>query len=181
MTSSLARPVALVGLPGAGKSTVGAALAARLGCAFIDFDVRIAAEAGQTIAQLFATEGESAFRKREYRLTETVLAEPAAVWAPGGGWLTAPGVLERIRERVGMIHLQVTPATALARVRRDASIRPLLLGADAATVLDRLARERAAGWATAGLTLDTEVLTFEQLVERAAAWVRSPGGMSDDS
>jgi shikimate kinase len=175
----LRRPVALVGLPGAGKSTVGRALATSLGCGFVDFDERLARDSGRTIAQLFAEQGESVFRNMEALLTDELLAAPPAIWAPGGGWLTAPGVRERIAGRVRMMHLQVSPSTALARVRTDATIRPLLAGPDAAAVIDRLARERAAAWAAADLVLDTEAMDLQQVVDRAREWVLAAAAIRD--
>jgi shikimate kinase len=179
MSHRLRRPVALVGLPGAGKSTVGEALARALGCDFVDFDVRLAASSGRSVAELFAMEGESAFRRRELALTETLLGEPPGIWAPGGGWLTAAGVRERIDGHVGMIHLQVSPGTALARVRTGATIRPLLSGTDAADVIERLVRERSAAWAAADLVLDTETLDLQQVVDRARGWVLAAVATSD--
>jgi shikimate kinase len=163
------RPLAFVGLPGAGKSTVGRAVATRLGVPFVDFDRLLEERTGLTVPQLFAQQGESSFRTLEYDLTRELLAGPISVWAPGGGWLTAPGVLAQVTGRVSMIHLVVTPPMALARLRQDASIRPLLLGEDPERVLNRLWSERAPLYAQAELVLDTELLDFQQVVDRACA------------
>lgn len=168
----LARPVAFVGLPGAGKSTVGRLVAAQLAVPFVDFDTRLAEQTGLSIAQLFAEQGEAAFRRMEYELTAQLLTEPPAVWAPGGGWLTAPGVLARIGGKVSMIHLSTRPETALARLALDPNVRPLLAVAEPDRVLVRLLQERAAAWATAQLTLDTDSLSLPELVEAACAFAR---------
>ena len=175
----LARSVAFVGLPGAGKSTVGRAVAARLGCACVDFDERLAVRAGQSVAEVFATQGESAFRKMELALTEELLAEPPAVWAPGGGWLPQPAVMALVLGRVGIVHLLVSPAGALARLEQDASIRPLLTGGEAGPVLERLWQERRAAYGRADLALDTEELGIQQLVDRACAFATSGLGDAD--
>jgi shikimate kinase len=169
----LARPLVFVGLPGAGKSTVGRAVAERLGCAFLDLDRLLEVRSGLSMPQLFAEQGVDAFRQMERELTDELLAAPPAVWAPGGGWVTAPGVLARVRDKVSMIHLGVSPAAALARLRQDASIRPLLAGADPEGVLDRLFRERSPLYAVADLTLDTEVLDFQQVVDLACAFAQA--------
>ncbi len=169
----LARPLVFVGLPGAGKSTVGRAVADRLGCAFLDLDRLLEDRTGRTIPQLFAEEGVNAFREMERDLTDELLQAPPAVWAPGGGWVTAPGVLARVRDKVSMIHLVVSPAAALARLRQDASIRPLLAGADPQGVLDRLLRERSPLYAVADLVLDTEALEFQQVVDQACAFAQA--------
>ena len=168
----LRRPLAFVGLPGAGKSTVGRAVAVRLGVPFVDFDERLAAESGRSIPQLFAEQGEAAFRKMEFDLTDRLLGEPPAVWAPGGGWVTAPGVLARIGGHVSMIHLVVRPESALARLDRDANVRPLLAGAEPERTLVRLLSERLPAWHSADLALDTDRLDLPDLVDAVCNFVR---------
>lgn len=175
----LRRPLAFVGLPGAGKSTVGRAVAARLGVPFVDFDERLAAESGHSISQLFAEQGEAAFRRMEYELTDQLLAEPPAVWAPGGGWLTAPGVLARIGGHVSMIHLVVRPESALARLDRDANVRPLLAGADPERTLARLLSARLPAWRSADLVLDTDRLDLPDLVDAAYDFARRVANRPD--
>src|SRR5688572_27406814 len=79
--------VVLIGLPGAGKSTVGPLLARRLGWRFLDLDPLIEAEAGLPIAQIFEQKGEAEFRRLETELTGRLASEPDLVLAPGGGWI----------------------------------------------------------------------------------------------
>jgi len=165
--------LAFVGLPGAGKSTVGRAVAGRLGRPFVDFDTELSSRSGLTVAQLFAQQAESAFRKMEYELTLELVRQPAAVWAPGGGWLTAPGVLAQVAGHISMIHLAVSPVLALARLQQDASIRPLLLGDDPEGTMNRLWSERAPLYARADLVLDTELLDFQQVVNQACAFAQA--------
>ncbi len=163
---SLAGPLILVGLPGAGKSTVGRAVAKKLGCGFVDFDVRLAERSGSSIPQLFAEQGVEAFRKREYDLTLELCSEPPMVWSPGGGWATIPGILALVRPSACIIHLLVSADGALARLRQDASIRPLLSGDDPQAVLDRLWRERADRYAEADFVVETNGVTVEHVVQR---------------
>jgi shikimate kinase len=139
----------------------------------VDFDRMLEERTGHSVAQLFAQQGESYFRKLEDHLTREQLTAPISVWAPGGGWLTAPGVLAQVMGRISMIHLAVPPAMALARLRQDASIRPLLLGEDPERVLNRLWSERAPLYAKADLVLDTELLDFQQVVDRACAYAQA--------
>ncbi len=170
---SLLQPLILVGLPGAGKSSVGRAAAEALGVGFVDFDVAIERRSGCSIPQLFAEQGEAAFRKMEYDLTVELLAAAPQVWAPGGGWVTAPGVLARVAGRACMIHLEISVAGALARLRQDATIRPLLAVADPATSLERLAEARDSLYRTATCRVDTGALTFEQVVDQVLVCARS--------
>ncbi len=169
----LRRSVILVGLPGAGKSSVGRAAADRLGVSFIDLDREVEARTGRTVAQLFAEQGESAFRKMEYDLTLELLQSPPAVWAPGGGWVTVPGALAAVRPRACTIHLVVSAAGALARLRNDATIRPLLAGDDPEAVLNRLWQERRDAYASADYAVDTERLDFQRVVDRVVELART--------
>lgn len=166
-------PLILVGLPGAGKSAVGRAVAARLGAAFVDFDVVLSERTGLSVPQLFAQQGEAVFRKLEYQLTRELLKGPPKVWAPGGGWVTAPGALALVAGRACMIHLEVSTAGALARLRQDATIRPLLTVANPEVALDRLSQERTVLYQSATYRVDTEALDFPGVVDQVLALARS--------
>ncbi len=168
---NLAAPVILVGLPGAGKSTVGRAVAQKLGCDFVDFDVELAQKTGRTVPQLFAEQGVTAFRQMEQQLTMQLLEKPPMVWAPGGGWATIPGILALVRPDACIIHLAVSVNGALARLRQDASIRPLLTGPDPESVLERLWRERADRYADADYVVNTEDVSIEEVIQRVLALV----------
>lgn len=166
-------PLILVGLPGAGKSAVGRAVSARLGLPFVDFDVALSERTGLTVPQLFAQQGEKVFRKLEYQLTRELLKGPPQVWAPGGGWVTAPGALALVAGRACMIYLEVSTAGALARLRQDATIRPLLTVADPQEALDRLSQDRIALYQSADYSVDTESLDFPGVVSQVLAMARS--------
>src|SRR4051812_6401828 len=95
----------LVGLPGAGKSTVGSALARELDRSFLDFDSEIARREGMTISEIFAQKGEPSFRLLEHALTDELRAHGGMVLAPGGGWVGRPETVALIRPPARMIYL----------------------------------------------------------------------------
>jgi len=138
MRDETAPPVALVGLMGAGKSAVARVLGERLGRAVADLDAMVEAERGGTVAEIFAREGEAAFRRHEGRLLEKVLAVGAGVVACGGGVVLDPGQRRLLARRCRVVWLDVTPATAARRLRETAADRPLLAGGDADELRRRL-------------------------------------------
>ncbi len=133
--------IVLVGPMGSGKSTLGRALAARLGLDFIDVDERIVAEAGRSIAELFASEGEAGFRTRESRVLAQALGEAAAVVATGGGAVLDAANRAVMRAAGIVVYLQVDAAAQLARLADDTS-RPLLAAPDRAQRLANLQAQR---------------------------------------
>jgi shikimate kinase len=141
------RHLILVGLPGAGKSTVGRLVAEALGTHATDIDPNIERATGLTIAELFAQEGEPAFRERERTAVLQALHLPPHVIAPGGGWAAEPGNLEAIGDAALVIHLAVPPDQAAARLE-GAGGRPLL-AADPVARLAALAAVRAPAYARA--------------------------------
>jgi shikimate kinase len=159
----------LVGMMGAGKSTVGPALARRLGCEFVDADVEIERAAGATVAELFAREGEAAFRARE-RAVVDALAGRRAVVALGGGAMAQPGAPERLLAGGTVVWLRARPETLLARVGAAAE-RPLLAGVDESERRARLLRllaEREPCYARAEIAVDTDGQAPENVVEAIA-------------
>jgi len=168
------RHVVLIGLPGAGKSSAGRLAARALGCPFCDLDDRVVAETGTTIAELFAREGEAAFRDAERSAFDRALAEPPQVIATGGGWAAQPGNLDGARDRAITVHLACASATAARRLAgtRD---RPLLAG-DMAVQLDRLALTRAAFYEGAEATVATDDRPPREVAAAVVALARSAGG-----
>lgn len=126
-------------MPGSGKSTIGRRLARHLALPFIDCDAEIESRAGATIASLFETSGEAAFRDLESDVLAAVLGGPPALVATGGGAVLREENRRLLRERSTVVFLDATPAQLGRRVRPDGK-RPLLAGAD---VLERLARLHA--------------------------------------
>ena len=159
-------PIVLVGLPGAGKSTAGRQAADRLGWTFVDLDAEIVrAAGGRTIATLFATEGEAAFREREREATRNLQSVRRIVIAPGGGWMANPGCVELLRPPARIIHMRVGVPSALARLAGSPEVRPLLAGPDPAAALAELERRRAGAYARADVDLNTEVISLQAVVD----------------
>jgi shikimate kinase len=149
-----------------GKTEVGRRLAQRLGRAFVDTDALVEADAGRTVANVFAVEGEAGFRTRERAAVERACAMPDAVIAIGGGALLDADNRHRLAAAGPVVCLTAAPEEILRRVG-NANSRPLLRGPG-----DRLARireliaERAPAYATAAHTVDTTGLSVDQVVDR---------------
>lgn len=159
----------LVGLPGAGKSSIGRLVAIALGRPFLDFDLEIQRRSGKSLSRLFAENGEDAFRAREVALTRELLAAPPMVLAPGGGWVTNPEVVPLVRPPGRIIHLRISPAAALRRLDRSRVVRPLLKSDDPLATLDRLWTSRAELYAQADFEIDVEAVDSQQVVKQVVA------------
>lgn len=123
--AALDRPVALVGMMGAGKSHLGKPLAERLGRSFADTDSMVESGAGLSIPEVFALYGETRFRKAEKKAVAEAVEQGAGVIATGGGALIAPETLDLLKEKSWMIWLDVDPDILWERIR-EAGNRPLL-------------------------------------------------------
>src|SRR2546421_6972567 len=120
-----AKPIALLGLRGAGKSTLGAKLAQSLNLPFVELDREVEKEAGAPLGEVFAMYGQDAFRRFERRALERVLAEyPQAVIATGGSLVTDPGTYELLLERCRCIWLKAQPEEHMSRVIAQGDMRP---------------------------------------------------------
>jgi shikimate kinase len=159
------RHVVLVGLPGAGKTTIGRRVAQALGRRFIDLDVEIERRSGRRIAAIFAADGEAGFRRLEHEATAALVGAAPAVIAPGGGWATQQASVALLRPRALLVHLAVSPEVALGRLGAGIALRPLLAGADPLAELKRLATERRAAYAGADGEVDTELLDPKEVVD----------------
>ena len=146
---SAVRRIALVGLPGSGKTSVGAALAGRLGWSVIDIDAEIEASSGRRVTDILAGDGEDAFRRLELDALRRAVAGTDAVIACGGGLLTTAAARDLLFDSACVVWLDAPDGDLLRRVGDGAS-RPLLLG-DAAVTLPRLRAERQAAYARAHL------------------------------
>src|SRR5258708_3657758 len=113
---ALDRPLALIGLMGAGKTSVAQCLGERLALPVADLDAMVEAEAGVSIGELFDQEGEPAFRRRERRALDQALAAGARVLACGGGVVLDPAVRALLRERCRTLWLDVSAAEAARRL-----------------------------------------------------------------
>jgi shikimate kinase len=164
--------IVLVGLPGAGKSSVGRIVAAALGWRFIDLDAEIVRRTGRSIAELFRSDGEAAFRALERDLTVELCSGSRLVLAPGGGWAAQPGLLEQLPERSAVVWLQVSPAEAIRRLRGSPQDRPLLAGPDPLAALDALAQHRTESYARADLTVTVDGRSAADVAETITEWLR---------
>ena len=157
----------LVGLSGAGKSTAGRLLAEKLARPFLDFDDEIERRAGLSIPAIFAERGEGHFREMERELTEDCAQQSGMILAPGAGWITAPGLLARLRPPSKIIYLRVRPEAAARRMGEARIVRPLLGRAgNPATTLEKILQEREPMYAKADVTVNTEMYDMERLIQR---------------
>ena len=161
--------IVLVGLPGAGKSTVGAMVATKLARTYLDFDAEIERREGMPIAQIFGERGEAGFRLLERKLTEELKELGNMVLAPGGGWITDPESVALIRPPARMVYLRVRPETALQRLGGTSGGRPLLNKPDPLGELNKLFAARKAMFQTADLEIGTELLKPEQVTAQIVA------------
>ena len=141
LTDKLDRPIVLVGLMGAGKSTVGRRLARRLGLPFVDSDTEIEEAAGATAAELFERYGEHDFRDGERRLVARLIDGTVRVIATGGGAYVDPRTRQLLNERAITVWLDA-PVDVLAERTGRRDTRPLLRTGDRAATLARLAEQR---------------------------------------
>ena len=133
--------IVLIGPMGAGKSTVGRLLAARLGCAFTDTDHLIEDRCGADIPWIFDVEGEAGFRLRETHILETLQDQTGLVIATGGGIVTQPGNLPLLKSLGQVIYLTASIEQLFSRTRKDRR-RPLLQVADPRAQVEALFRAR---------------------------------------
>jgi shikimate kinase len=158
------RMLVLVGMMGAGKSTVGRRLAARLRLPFADADTEIEAAAGMSIPEIFEIHGEPYFRDGEVRVIARLLEGGPAVLATGGGALMREETRRRIKEKGISVWLKADADVILRRVRRRAD-RPLLQTADPAATIDRFIAEREPVYQHADLTIWSRDVPHEKIVE----------------
>ena len=165
ITSALGRrSVVLVGMMGAGKSTIGRRLAARLRLPFLDADIEIEAAAGMSIPDIFETHGEPHFRDGEARVIARLLDSGPAVIATGGGAFMREETRNRIRDKAVSIWLKADAEIIMRRVRRRAD-RPLLQTADPVATVERLLGEREPIYQKADVTIWSRDVPHEKIVD----------------
>jgi len=151
----LDRPVVMVGLMGAGKTSIGRRLAAQLSMPFVDADAEIEAAAGCTIAEIFERHGEAAFRDGERRVIARLLEGPPQVIATGGGAYMDAATRALVSERAIALWLRADLDTLTARTSRRSN-RPLLKDGNPRATLDRLMQERYPVYAEADIVVDSQ-------------------------
>jgi shikimate kinase len=160
--------IVLIGMMGAGKSTIGRLLAEAIGFEFIDADRELEARSGVSIPTIFEIEGEDGFRRRETVLLDELSQRPRIVLATGGGAVLDGQTRQRLRERALVIYLRATADEVHRRTRRDKS-RPLLQAENPRERIEQLLSEREPLYAqTAHLSFQSAAANPKRLVERLA-------------
>ena len=173
ITSALGRrSVVLVGMMGAGKSTIGRRLAARLRLPFLDADIEIEAAAGMSIPDIFETHGEPHFRDGEARVIARLLDGGPAVIATGGGAFMREETRNRIRDKAVSIWLKADVDVIMKRVKRRAD-RPLLQTEDPAATVSRLLEAREPVYRTADLTIGSRDVPHDRIVDECIDALRA--------
>lgn len=164
----LSKPVVLVGMMGAGKSSAGRKLAEKLGLRFLDCDWEIEQRTGMPIRHYFSAYGEAAFRQLEEKVMQELLhATPPAIIAAGGGTFIQPGAREAIQKNACSVWLKAGLETLAGRVLGpQLASRPLLAGADdPKAVLARLLTEREPIYGQAHVTVTVDGLRPDAVAE----------------
>ena len=157
------KPIALLGLRGAGKSTLGAKLAQALDVSFVELDREVEKEAGAPLGEVFAMYGQDAFRRFERRALERVLAaQPQAVIATGGGLVTDPGTYDLLLERCRCIWLKAAPEEHMNRVIAQGDMRPFKGRSAALDEIRKLLADRDRLYGRAAAMVDTSGRTVRQ-------------------
>lgn len=153
--SPIDRPIVLVGMMGAGKTTVGRRLAKALGLAFHDADAEIEQAAGMSVSELFEKHGEASFRQGETKVIARLLAGAPIVLATGGGALTSASTRALVKEKALSIWLRADVDTLVRRATRRPT-RPLLKKGDPKETIARLLAERTPYYAEATMIVDSQ-------------------------
>ena len=163
----------LVGLPGAGKSTVGRAVSDRLGRPFVDLDRLVERSLHKRVSQIFDQDGELAFRVAEAEASRVVAQMPISVIAPGGGWALNPIATAHLVGNGRIIYLRVTPEVAVRRMGHGISRRPLLAAAaDPYQAMRSIYEARRGAYEScADLTVDTGGMKRSRVVARVVELV----------
>jgi shikimate kinase len=166
------RSVVLVGMMGAGKSTIGRRLAARLRLPFLDADIEIEAAASMSIPDIFSTHGEQYFRDGEARVIARLLDNGPAVIATGGGAFMREETRKRIAGKAVSIWLKADLDVIMKRVKRRAD-RPLLQTEDPAATVARLLEAREPAYQRADLTILSRDVPHERIVDECMDALRA--------
>lgn len=168
--------ISLLGLRGAGKSTLGPEIARRLGVPFFELDALVAREAGMPLATIFEMHGEAWFRRLEHDVLRRFLdTHDAAVLATGGSIVTAKETYELLRKRTSTVWLRARPQDHWDRVLMQGDARPMRNRANAMSELKSLLRTRRPLYALAHHVVDTSSATFDEAATRIVDAVTDSG------
>ena len=171
--------IALIGLRGAGKSTLGRMLAEALGYPFVELSGEIEKFAGCSVAEIQALYGQSAYRRYERRaLEEAIQIYPEVVIATPGGIVSDPATFNELLSHCTTVWLQARPEDHMGRVQAQGDMRPMAASREAMDDLKGILAGRAAFYSKAEIHLDTSAQplaeTFELLQQRVRAWISAP-------
>jgi shikimate kinase len=169
------RHILLVGLPGAGKSTVGKLVAEALSTFVIDIDALLVREMGMPVGQIIGMVGETRFREMERDAVLAAQTRDPCVVVPGGGWAAQPGQLEAAKSASLVIYLRCQAATALKRCEQGEA-RPLLAGVDPGQRMRSLLEEREPFYSLADHQVNTENTPPEAVAAEVMTLARQHGG-----
>jgi len=169
------RPIVLVGLMGAGKTSVGRRLADKLGVPFVDADHEIEAAAGKTIKEIFADHGEPYFREGERRVIQRLIGNGAQVLATGGGAYMNDETRQRIQEKGIAVWLKASLPILMKRVMKRQD-RPLLQAEDPEAVMRGLIDKRYPVYAQADVTVESRDVQHGQMVNDVVRALAQWGG-----
>jgi shikimate kinase len=159
------RSIVMVGMMGAGKSSIGKRLAARLGIPFVDADAAIEEAAGMSVTDIFEAHGESSFRSGEARVITRLLENGPQVLATGGGAFVNHETRDRIHEKGISVWLKADMEVLLRRVLRRRNDRPLIRNDDPAVTLTNLLAAREPYYSQANLIVVSRDVPHEIIVE----------------
>ena len=160
------RRIALIGLRGAGKSTLGVALAARLGMPFLELDRLIEQESGVTLDLIFDFHGQAGFRRLERQCLEDVIQQyPCFILAAGGSLVSEPGTFERLLSSCFTVWVRASPEEHMQRVIAQGDMRPMSNNRDAMSDLRRILAEREVLYSKADIQVDTARRTIEKSLD----------------
>ena len=170
LTSPATPRIAVIGLRGAGKSTLGRLAAERLSAPFIELDREIEVEAGLSVGEVFSLYGQEGYRRLELAALERVIARPGPmVVATAGGIVAEPLTFDRLLSALFTVWLKARPEDHMRRVRRQGDFRPMGDDRSAMRELRAILQSRESLYARAEITLDTSKLSVEQASERLIA------------
>ena len=161
----MTKSITILGMPGAGKSTIGRELAAKRGLPFVDSDSEVEKAAHMSISQIFEKLGETAFREGESKVISQLLAGPQRIISTGGGSFMHKATREIIKKKAISIWLKVDFDILLERVLRSKN-RPLLNKEDPATILRDLIEQREPVFAEANIIVEVAACNIHETVEK---------------
>ncbi|HTS87371.1 MAG TPA: shikimate kinase [Gemmatimonadales bacterium] len=169
------RHIVIIGLPGAGKTTVGRLVAERLGAGFLDLDALIVRRMQMPVARVFAEYGEPRFRQLEAEAMRKAITGPPAVIAPGGGWAAQPGAIESVQGLAFLVYLRAMALTAARRASGEGT-RPLLVGEDPVELMRQLLKDREPYYLRAECEVKADVKPPQALAEEVVALAQEHAG-----